>query len=47
MKRVIAPLLAVILMGTFEGCSAKQIKENVDNVTNDIRDFGEKATEEH
>ncbi|MEJ2468598.1 MAG: hypothetical protein P8Y65_03795 [Campylobacterales bacterium] len=37
-------LLAAVLFG---GCSTKQINETADSITTDIKDFGEKVTEQH
>lgn len=40
-------LMMTVLVGVFAGCSAKKINENVDTVTEDVRQFGDKALEKH
>ena len=46
--RVLAFIFAMLFLGAFvQGCSTKQINETTDSITTDIKDFGEKVTEQH
>jgi len=40
----VAALMAAALFG---GCSTKQINETADSIATDIKNFGEKVTEQH
>jgi len=46
--RVLAFIFATLLLSALlQGCSTKQINETTDSITTDIKDFGEKVTEQH
>lgn len=46
--RVLALVFAALcLAAAFSGCSSKQINETASDITQDITDFGKKATEQH
>jgi hypothetical protein len=38
---------ALIALAVFGGCSSKQINETADSISTDIKNFGEKVTEQH
>ncbi|UFS63073.1 hypothetical protein LOH54_02850 [Sulfurimonas sp. HSL-3221] len=39
--------LALSVMAAFGGCSSAQINETADSIGSDIKNFGEKVTEQH
>lgn len=46
--RIIASfLLLITAIAAFGGCSSKQINETTDSIIGDVKDLGEKATEQH
>lgn len=47
MRIKVMSITLMVLVGVFAGCSAKKINENVDTVTEDVRQFGDKAIEKH
>lgn len=45
--RMIWIFAALLLMAGLQGCSTTQINETADSITTDMKNFGEKATEQH
>jgi hypothetical protein len=46
--RVLTVISSLLLALTvFGGCSAQQINETTDSIVNDVKNVGEKATEQH
>jgi hypothetical protein len=39
--------LALVIMAALGGCSTKEINDTTDSITTDIKNFGEKVTEQH
>ena len=40
-------VFALLTAAAFSGCSSKEINETTDSITTDIKNFGEKVTEQH
>ena len=40
-------MAALVLTGLLSGCLSKQVSETTDSIIGDVKNFGEKATQQH